>query len=530
MVENHRSILRSSFGVAFATLLARILGLARVILEARILGGGALAASWQLAFMVPNLFRRLLGEGALGTALIPIVTHLENECGERKLREQLGVIFVMLSALLAAITIVVSAGGYLVALCCDFSAKYHYVQTALYLLPLIMPYAIFICLIGIMGAIVNVRKLFFLAALAGLTLNVVIVAVLMMLNYLAVASESTILRTLAVSVIGAGVLQLLMMVYLMHKVHIAPLISIQSFRRSSTLSELFKLAIPGLIGAGAGQISFMIDRGLACYVGDYAVPALNNTERLVYLPIGVFAIALSSVLMARMSSSAARQDFADMRESMELGLRFVWFGCAPMAVFLMVSRFPVIRMLFMHGRFTQFNVDATAQALFFYAIGIPAFCAIKVILPGFYARKKMMTPLLVSLAAIGLNVIMSISLMFKLQQGGIALATVLSSMVNNMILLLILRRQQMLCRMRPVAICICRSVGCALFAAVPLYWYDAAAALFPMLPGIPHDTMPLIGFTLLFSGIYLTIYTLSGGGEGLEMLQSLRRRKAGATN
>ncbi len=521
--ENRRNILRGSFGSSLATMLARFLGLFRVMLEARVLGGGALASTWQLAFMVPNLFRRLLGEGALSQALIPLLSHMEAAQGLKEVRRQLAVIFIVLTGLLGLMTVLISIGALLLRQWVEAA----YVRDALNLMPLVMPYAIFICLVGVMTAVVNTRRVFFLASLNALLLNIVLLAVMYFGQKYALRSPGGFLQLLAYSVLAAGALQLLLLLVLLWRHGIFPIFRKSHWVGNKVFHELFFLALPGLIGGAASQVSFLVDRTLACWVGDFAVPALNYTERLVYLPIGIVAMALSSVLMADMSRAAAHQKYDEMLDDLALGMRYVWFFCAPLAIFLIVYREPVIRFFFMHGKFTQFNVEQTAQALFYYALGIPAFCATKVILPAFYARKKMTAPLKIALLAMVLNVIMSISLMPVLKQGGIALATVISSMLNNVLLLYVLYLEGFKPAMRPVTLTVFRSVAAGLIAAAPFLLYGKLQTRLAVwhFSWMPADTLPLAVCGTMFVVIYLGLSMLLRAMEPRELFGSLVLRR-----
>ena len=260
MSSRQHRILKSSLGVAFATLLSRLLGLVRVMFEAMVLGGGAFASAWQLAFMVPNLFRRLLGEGALGTALIPVITHTEARCGLQQVRRDLSVVFAALGALLAVIVVVISLGARLLL---PFVTT-EYARMALHLLPFLMPYALFICLIGVIGAILNSRRVFFLPALGALLLNLFLIGGLAagFLQRLQedAASLWTFLEKLSLLVLCSGALQLALMAWLLYRKGVFPAFRGFSLRRSRVLGELWKLVLPGLIGGAALQVSFVVDR------------------------------------------------------------------------------------------------------------------------------------------------------------------------------------------------------------------------------------------------------------------------------
>ena len=249
--ENKRSILRSSIGSSAAILLSRMLGLVRTLLEADVLGGNALASIWQTLEMIPNLFRRLLGEGALAQALIPILSHTEAEKGLTEMRRQLAVVLAFLTLLLIIVTIAVSGIGLVIG---NFFAVPDYVKSAMTFLPMIMPYAIFICLVGVMTAVVNTRKVFFLAFLNAVILNIVLIVLLYLAGKYAQNNPSKILYILIGGVLGSGVLQLTMLVWLLKRYGVFPLWQKSERSSKSICSELYKLALPGVISGGVGQI------------------------------------------------------------------------------------------------------------------------------------------------------------------------------------------------------------------------------------------------------------------------------------
>jgi len=516
--------LRGSLGSAAAILLSRILGLVRTLLEADVLGGKALASTWQTAEMLPNLFRRLLGEGALAQALIPMLSHTEAEKGLTEMRRQLAVVLAGLTALLIILTVLVSGIGFCIG---RFLPVPDYVRNAMEILPMIMPYAIFICLVGVMTAVVNTRKVFFLAFLNAVVLNIVLIVLLYLAGKFAQGNSFKILYILVGGVLVSGVLQLAMLTYLLKRCGVFPLWQKSEKSARSICGELYKLALPGLIGGGAAQIGFVADRSIALSLGAYAVPALYYSERLVFLPVGIVAVALGSVLMANMSRAAANKNYTEMLDDMTLGLRYVWFLCAPMAIFIIAYREPVIRLLFMRGEFTESDVANAAHALFYYAMGIPAFCSLKIILPGFYARKKMKTPLVISLVCITLNILFSIILMFPLRQGGIALATVIAQMLNNTLLLWMLRRDGFTPAMDSVIITMIRSIAFALLAAFPALYYEQIkhylqAVNIAVLP----DLLPLLLAMILFGIIYLGFSLLAKAPEPGEFINSVISRKS----
>lgn len=526
MNDNRHKILKSSFGVAIATLFSRILGLGRVMLEARVLGGGTLASAWVLAFMAPNLFRRILGEGALGSALIPLLTGIEEKEGEHEVRYNLTVVFAALSVILLGIVLITS----LAAIAADIwispriSPEYEHVKLAIKVLPVLMPYAFFICIIGIAGSILNSKRVFFLPALGALLLNIMLMGAMIVLRKLGNQSPMTILNSLGWTVIAAGVVHLLLLIVLLKQHNRLPLFKLHAIKNSRMLRNLWRLTLPGIIGASATQVSFIIDRALAAFIGPEAAPALNYTERVVYLPIGVFALALGSVLLTDMARAAARDDKEEFLDDLVFGLRQVYFICIPLAAFVIFFRTEIISLLFLGGNFNQSNLEATCFATLFYSIGIPVFCAQKVIIPAFHSRKEMKTPLKVALIAIVFNIIMNLILMWPLKQGGIALATVLSAMLNNFTLIVILKKQGFMFSMKPAAVTIAKALAASAMAAVAArLCYDPVMNLNIVV--WKPELAPLAVAGVTFCIAYTVISIIMRCPEIRENLNILRRRK-----
>ena len=483
MTENEKktSLLRPSLFVSAVTLFSRLLGILRVRLEASVLGGGELASAWFLAFAIPNLFRRLLGEGALGSALIPLIAGIEQEKGKENMRRELAVVFSALSLLLAIIVIVTGGGSILLRY---FSHRYGIsyfctprMDMALQLLPLLMPYAFFMCLVGVATAVLNYVKIFVLPACGALLLNIFLISALAFGYFKGIKIDDlpAFLPVLSIMVLVSGFTQLVLTLLLLFFYGYFPKLDFKVFKKSDVLKKLWHLSLPGMIAASVLQVSFLIDRMLAVKLNSQAVPALTFVDRLVDLPIGLFAVSLGSVLMASMSRAAAKNDFARLKDELEFSLRHVYFVCIPMAAAVMVFHVPLLRVLCLGGNYTENDLEAARAVAVFYSAGIPFFCSLKVLLPAFYARKEMRKPLAASVTAISLNVILNLILMGPLKQGGIALATTISSLVNNAMLFYFLKRDQVMPDVRVLLRSACRGIAiafCVMFVLSGIYAYS----------------------------------------------------------
>ena len=529
--KNNRSqILKSSLGTALATLASRMLGLIRVALEARVLGGGELCSGWHLGVAIPNLFRRLLGEGALGTALIPIVAETEKTRGVEAVRRELGVVFALLGALLAVIVILVGGGAWLLErLTVDATGFWgtERMHICLKLLPLLMPYAFFICLVGVIGSVLNYSRVFVLPALGALLLNIFLIGGLGVLWYFCRGDLGQIggyLPLLAGLVLISGAVQLALMLILLAIYGRFPKWSLRTFRESDVGKRLFKLALPGMIGGAALQVSFLVDRSLAMLLGPQAVPALTFVDRIVDVPIGIFAVSLAAVLMATMARSAL-EGGDKLADDLAFGLRHVSFACMPLAALVVFFHEPMLRLLCRGGNYTESDLAAAHYVAIFYGMGIPLYCSLKVILPAFYARKIMDKPLYCSLAAIAVNIVLNLILMYPLKQGGIALATVISSLVNNALLLWLLRRGGLKLHVGEVLPAGVRSFVLAVATGAGCFYLHRLWRGQGVRPWLAELGM-FAAISALFAAVYFLASVLCRAREPREFLGMLRRRRA----
>ncbi len=520
--------LKSSFAVAGATFASRLCGLLRVRLESAILGGGALASAWFLAFMIPNLFRRLLGEGALGTALVPLIAEIEEHDGVPEVRRKLATVLTALGTLLALIVVLFSLAALLSGQLIEWYGNAYWrsdrYTMMLKLLPLLMPYAFFICLTGVIGAVLNYAKIFFLPALTALLFNIFMLAGLSA-AWFGNFSAEIILPFLAILTPVAGAIQLFLMLWMLAKCGRFPVFYKGFWYDREILKRLFKLATPGILGYGALQVSFVIDRALAVSLGDRAVPALTYVDRIIDLPIGIFAVSLGSVLMAGMAKAAAEADRESMLRQLEFSIRHVWFICAPLAAGVIFFHADVLRVLCLGGKYTMEDLHAARMVAVFYGMGIPFFCSLKVLLPAFYARKQMKTPFYVSLVAIAVNIVMNLILMIPLKQGGLALATVISSLVNNSLLMMILRKQGLGINFKTFFSPL-RSLAAAILAGA-MVWYSLRKLGFGIAGcgSIGKDIILLISISAAFGCLYLLFSAICRAGELQEFMSVVRHRK-----
>ncbi len=415
-------------------MLSRITGLARDMLIARFLGGGSVMSAWVLAFRIPNTFRGLLGEGAATQALIPILGNTIHTEGKEKFRRDFGTMIATLAIILAVLCIVVST----VCLVIKPYFPVYRVSAALSLMPILMPYTFFVCLTSICAGVLNIFDKYFLPALTSMALNLCIIIALLL--FYKTSPEAQLVNISWASLVS-GVMQLCWLLYLLKKEDAFPYPLRVGLWKSPVVKEFFTLAIPRFVGAAAVQISSLMDSFMAIFISSYAAPALYFSERLVYFPIGIFAVSLGNVCLVSMTKHISENNFGMVIKDMRYGLKQIFYVTVPMAVFFVFYRYEILDILFGGNEFGSKSIEEASWATLFYCFGIPSFCAMKVLSSAFYSQKDTRTPVKVALWCILLNFCINLALMFPLKQGGIAFGTVISSTVNCLTLMYIFKKR-----------------------------------------------------------------------------------------
>lgn len=519
-MASDRGVFKSTMGLSGATFLSRVLGLIREILTAQFIGGGMLMSAWALAFTLPNLFRRILGEGALGTALIPMISHTLEKEGQDSARRKFSTIVIWLTFLLALITVLVALPALLIE---------PYVTTerwkmALLATPVVMPYCIMICLIGIATSLLNSLKQFFLPAMASLLLNVFLIGALLFFCSGGRKEPVNCLYVLSVAVLLSGLAEMVVLGWLLKKEGMLPELSGRTLWNAPAIREIWHLALPGLIGMSALQVSVICDRTIAMAIGNHAVAALYYSDRLIYLPIGIFAVAFGTVSLSLMSRLAAAGRLKTMLIMMFGSMRQLLFLTVPLAAYMICFGRELLDLLFRRGAFDTVALNESALALYWYAFGIPAFAATKVTVSGFYSRKDMKTPVLVSIFCIVLNVMISISLMDVMRQGGIALATSITAYLNNFILLYLLRKRLGRMPLKSVGYLFVQLLVISAVAALPARYLCTELEGIGFFAALPKNILSLICASALFGAIFTALAFLLRIREARIVTGKLLRR------
>ncbi len=424
---------KSGILVMMITLVSRVLGLFRTILIAYYFGASKFTDAYFSAFKISNLFRQVLGEGALGTVFIPLYNERIQKEGEEKgkvlIYSILNLLFVV-TTILSLLTVIFSkeiieiiVRGY------PEETK----EIASGLLKIMAFYLLFIGMSGMISAILNNFKRFLIPASTSLLFNVAVIA------SASLFSEQFGIEALAAGVLVGGVLQFL--VVLPSFFGIVKGYSFKIDFKDPYLKRIFLLLIPMLLGIFARQINSVVDQFFASYLKSGGVTALENATRLYNLPLGVFGISLATVVYPTMSRAMERKDFAQVEDKLIKGMNILMFLILPsMAVFTMYS-VEVIELVFSRGRYSPEAILVTSQSLLFYSLGLYFYTGTHLISRAYYGMKNTKDPVKFSIISILINICLNALLIGKLRHMGLALATAVASGVNFTMLLIYFRRK-----------------------------------------------------------------------------------------
>lgn len=447
-------ILKSSSAMAVATTLSRFLGLVREQVYAYFMGTSPVAGAFKLAFQIPNLFRRLLGEGALTAAFIPIFREKEKTEGEKEMWHAanavmsglviataliVGLVLIGISVVLAVTAPHYTATGAAIPPPWPLPVLKSDTRLMLQLLRIVFPYLLLVCLAAMSMGMLNARGYFFIPALGASMLNVVLVAAVFLLAPRFGKRLDQQIFGLAIGVLIAGVAQFTFQLPLLFK---------QGFRfrwvspwGNDTVRETVRRMIPGTIGVAAFQLNVLIIQAVAFTIDSTMVAAFDTGVRLMEFPQGIVGISLATYLLTALSGLAAEKKYPEFRSTLTEGLGLLVFANLLAAVILLVLARPIVRLLFEHGRFNALSAMKTSMAVTCLAPGLVAYSAVNVIARAFFALGDTKTPMRISIACLVLNLVVALWLVGPFREAGLAAANTLTAFVNVTLLARALRKK-----------------------------------------------------------------------------------------
>lgn len=433
MKKNHLMLKNMSL-VSLGIMISRVLGYFRDMLVASTFGAGFYADAFYAAFRIPNLFRRLFGESSLNAAFVPIFSEYVTKESKEKTESFLSIVTTVILVLLTAITIFGVIFSLPLTKLITWGFPEEKIVLTSQLLQVMFPYMIFICLAALSLSVLNCLKIFFIPAMSSGSLSVAEILFILFIAY-SLPEEKRIFG-LAISVLVGGVLQFVINFMMMSSKYKLKL-NLKKFFYYLTLPEIrriYILFIPVVIGFSVDQINALVDTLCASFLKEGSITALYYSNRLMQLPLALFAISLTTVALPQMSQEAVNSDYNELKETIFHSIRNILFFILPASFGLVVLGKEIIKTLFERGRFTSLATSMTYDCLTFYSLGLLFFSTTKIFTSAFYALKQPRYPVKIAGYMVILNAFLNVILMRFLEVGGLALATSLSSLTATVFL------------------------------------------------------------------------------------------------
>ena len=463
-------MLASSGIVSFWTFISRILGLARDIVFTSLLGAGVALDTYVVITKIPNVFRRIFAEGAFNQAFVPVLSEYKENKTEGEVKNLINNVFGMLSSLILIITIIIVffAPFFILFFAPGFYVEPIKRELATDILRITFPYLFFVSLVALSGSIMNTFGKFSIPALTPVFYNLILVCFAL---WIAPLYELPV-YAIAWGMFSAGVLQLFIQVYPLIKLNLLPRFSLDL--NHPGVRKILYLMIPGVIAGGVSQLNMLVDTILASFLPTGSPTWLYVSDRLMQLPLGIFAIAIGTVLLPRLSSLHQSEDTNEFSKTMDWSIRLVVLISVPSIIGLVLLSQPIILTLFERGEFMSHDTFKSSLSLIALALGLIAFMLIKVLTPGFFARQNPKTPVKVALASMLLNVFLAwiLAFYFGLNHVGLAIASSISAYFTITILLFILLKNKIYKLERGWVIFLSRIVASSLVMTSVVYFLN----------------------------------------------------------
>ncbi|RFB78068.1 murein biosynthesis integral membrane protein MurJ [Methylovirgula sp. 4M-Z18] len=517
------SLARSFLTVGSGTALSRLLGFARDMLIASSLGSGPLADAFVVAFRLPNLFRRLLSEGAFNSAFVPAYIDKAEANGAAAARAFAANVFAHLCLLLLALTVLAEIFMPLVvyALAPGFAAQADKFALTVFLARLTFPFLSFAILAALFAGLLNAAHRFTVASFAPVALNIVLLGSILLCFIAGISGTRQAAIWLSVGVSLAGLAQLLLCGLGVRAAHVG--FVPRWPKPSRDVGRLLAMSVPGILAGGITHVNAFVGTIIGSAAAG-AVSYLYYADRVYQLPLGIVGVALGLVLLPELSRHLARGDESSAQRAQSRALEFSLFLTLPASVALCVAAEPIVTVLFQHGVFSPLASGATAATLRAYALGLAGYIIAKALQPAFFARHDMRRPMLIACFGAALDIVLSLLLFRTYGSAGIAFAASLAGWFNALGLGFLLWRRGQLRITRAMASRCARllsaSLAMGLILAIAMWflqgWLDVAE---------PFAVKVIALAALCGSGLlaYLVLCRLLGAMNWSELRQMIKR-------
>ena len=442
------SLFKSASTVSLLTLASRITGLGRELLMASMFGASAMTDAFNVAFRIPNLFRRLFAEGAFSQAFVPVLAASKQQHGDAATHLLVDRVATLLAwALLLTCVLGVGGAPILVwAMASGLQQSPRGFEAAVFMTRWMFPYIAFMSLVALAAGVLNTWKRFALPAATPVLLNLSMIGAMVWGSPWFARHGLEPIYALTAGVMLGGLLQLGAQIWGLRRLGLLPRIGLgwsalrQAWADPGT-RRIGRLMAPALLGVSVAQISLLINTQIASHLAPGSVSWLTYADRLMEFPTALLGVALGVVLTPQLAAARAAQDADRYSAMLDWGLRLVVLLALPCAVALLTFSKPLVSVLYHYGAFTERDVTQTTTALMGYGVGLLGLVAIKVLAPGFYASQDIRTPVKIAVVVLVITQLFNLALVPLLQHAGLALAIGLGALINALWLLLGLMRR-----------------------------------------------------------------------------------------
>ena len=437
--KNDSLIIKSASLIGIATFISRVLGLVREQILLALFSRFQTDA-FNVAFRIPNLLRDLFAEGALSAAFVPTFTKTLQNKGSSAAWHLGSLVFNFLLLIIGSIVVVgiLNAHAIVQVIAGDFSSSTGKFSLTVNLTQIMFPFLLLVVLASVAMGILNSHKQFFIPALAPALFNIGSIFVTVLMFYLLPNFGIDPVIGLAIGVLIGGLMQLFIQFPSLLKLGFkySPSLSI----KSPALQNILLLMGPGTLGLAATQINLFINTWLATTQGEGPVTWLNAAFRLMYLPIGLFGVAVASATLPIISSHIAAKEIQKVRSTVSSSLRLSFFLNVPASVGLICLSYPIVSLIYQRGQFSKADVLETSEVLILYSLGLSAYSAVKLLVPTFYAVGSPKVPVIISTICVITNISLNLLFISSVGYKGLALFTSLSAFLNFFLLYFCLQK------------------------------------------------------------------------------------------
>ncbi len=520
------SLFKSASIVSLLTLVSRITGLARELLIASTFGANALTDAFNVAFRIPNLFRRFFGEGAFSQAFVPVLAASKAQHGDAATQVVIdGAATVLTWALLVLSIIGVAAAPALVwAMASGLQQDPHGFEVAVVMTRWMFPYIAFMSLVALAAGVLNTWKRFAVPAATPVLLNLCMIGA----AWLGAPWFKTLglepIFALAGGVLLGGVLQLAVQLLALKKLGLMPHIglrwrALRAAWANPATKNILRLMGPALLGVSVAHISMLINTQIASHLAAGSVSWITYADRLMEFPTAMLGVAMGVVLMPQLALARAAGDAAKYSAMLDWGLRLVVLLAVPCALALLTLAKPLVAVLYHYGAMTEFDVQQITYALMGWGVGLIGIVAIKVLAPGYYANQDTKTPVMIAVAVLIITQLLNIVLVPLFAHAALTLSIGIGALINASWLLIGLLRRGSYKPEPGWGVFVLQVIGACALLAVFLMWANGAFAW----TQLRSESLNRIGLLALVITGSVAIYFIALIAAGLKLRQFIRR-------